>query len=722
MAAPHSEGVMEGWLYIFASNRIGLHCSRKRYFILKESFLRSFKDKPVSLMKEPNRSAIIDSSVRVIDNGRETINKKVFFTFTVYNASNQIDQLKLGASSSEEAAKWIRLLKDAALKENSNSELNLVNTSKKKHSSLRMGGSKRTNWKHYVEWNFQSCIYTEAMISDVIAPSQWKIFSINNGLRMFKEARDWDSHGNKWGTHPVMMAVGVVDGTSEEIFHTLMSLGSSRSEWDFCTYQGSVVDHIDDHTDIIHVKLYNDWLPWGMKPRDFLLRRYWRREDNGTYVLLFHSVYHKICPPQRGYVRASLKSGGFLVTPINKGKQSLVKHMLAIDWKLWKLYLSSSSARFSTIRMLERVAALREFFKAKAGNCSSEPIEIAVDTKNEVTEENSKAVEGVLEGEVDGETSRRTSLMGLDDSDEFFDVSEPKNYDEFENEWHSAPLSEQHSQTDYHPKMSSADGLAKKLQDLSVQKKGYMDLQETSSRDNSEPCPYGATLQKDSSCNLPCSWDESDASLFYIRGKTYLKDKKKVKAERTLMQMVGADWIQSNSRQDDLCSRPGSIVQQYEKNGRPEFFFVVNFQVPGSSLYSIGLYYMMKTPLEDNPLLHSFVHGDDAYRNSRFKLIPYIFKGPWIVKQSVGNKPSLLGKALDIRYIRGRNYLEVDINIGSSTVARGVVNLVLGYLNNLVVGMAFLIQGNTEKELPEVLIGTSQLNHLDTAKAFVVKP
>ncbi|KAG4939455.1 hypothetical protein JHK84_045632 [Glycine max] len=719
MAAPHSEGVMEGWLYIFASNRIGLHCSRKRYFILKESFLRSFKDKPVSLMK-------------------------VFFTFTVYNASNQIDQLKLGASSSEEAAKWIRLLKDAALKvlitlcvgcclkteanvimyfqENSNSELNLVNTSKKKHSSLRMGGSKRTNWKHYVEWNFQSCIYTEAMISDVIAPSQWKIFSINNGLRMFKEARDWDSHGNKWGTHPVMMAVGVVDGTSEEIFHTLMSLGSSRSEWDFCTYQGSVVDHIDDHTDIIHVKLYNDWLPWGMKPRDFLLRRYWRREDNGTYVLLFHSVYHKICPPQRGYVRASLKSGGFLVTPINKGKQSLVKHMLAIDWKLWKLYLSSSSARFSTIRMLERVAALREFFKAKAGNCSSEPIEIAVDTKNEVTEENSKAVEGVLEGEVDGETSRRTSLMGLDDSDEFFDVSEPKNYDEFENEWHSAPLSEQHSQTDYHPKMSSADGLAKKLQDLSVQKKGYMDLQETSSRDNSEPCPYGATLQKDSSCNLPCSWDESDASLFYIRGKTYLKDKKKVKAERTLMQMVGADWIQSNSRQDDLCSRPGSIVQQYEKNGRPEFFFVVNFQVPGSSLYSIGLYYMMKTPLEDNPLLHSFVHGDDAYRNSRFKLIPYIFKGPWIVKQSVGNKPSLLGKALDIRYIRGRNYLEVDINIGSSTVARGVVNLVLGYLNNLVVGMAFLIQGNTEKELPEVLIGTSQLNHLDTAKAFVVKP
>jgi len=33
-----------------------------------------------------------------------------------------------------------------------------------------------------------------------------------------------------WGNHPVMMAVGVLDGTSEDIFHTLMSVGSSRSE------------------------------------------------------------------------------------------------------------------------------------------------------------------------------------------------------------------------------------------------------------------------------------------------------------------------------------------------------------------------------------------------------------------------------------------------------------------------------------------------------------
>lgn len=49
-------------------------------------------------------------------------------------------------------------------------------------------------------------------------------------------------------------------------------------------------------------------------------------------------------------------------------------------------------------------------------------------------------------------------------------------------------------------------------------------------------------------------------------------------------------------------------------------------QVPGATTYTLALYYMMKTPLEDNPLLHTFVNGDDAFRNSRFKLIPYISK------------------------------------------------------------------------------------------------
>ena len=90
-------------------------------------------------------------------------------------------------------------------------------------------------------------------------------------------------------------------------------------------------------------------------------------------------------------------------------------------------------------------------------------------------------------------------------------------------------------------------------------------------------------------------------------------------------------------------------------------------------MYSLALYYMLKTPLEEHPLLESFVNGDDAYRNSRFKLIPHISKGSWIVKQSVGKKACLVGQALVVRYTRGKNYLEVKTQFKSMLFVNKII-------------------------------------------------
>lgn len=45
------------------------------------------------------------------------------------------------------------------------------------------------------------------------------------------------------------------------------------------------------------------------------------------------------------------------------------------------------------------------------------------------------------------------------------------------------------------------------------------------------------------------------------------------------MQMIGADWISSDKREDDLGGRLGGLVQEFAAKGGPEFFFVVNIQV-----------------------------------------------------------------------------------------------------------------------------------------------
>ncbi|MBA0680756.1 hypothetical protein Goari_012440, partial [Gossypium aridum] len=251
---------------------------------------------------EPGRSAIIDSSIRVTDNGRESIHRKVFFIFTLYNSSNHNDQLKLGASSPEEAARWIQSLQEAALKGGPFSG-NDAAYSKSRWQSFSSSGLNNEHHNNSLDWTLYSSTKMDRVTSDVVAPSPWTIFGCQNAFDSFLSFLHW-----QWDDHPAIMAVGVVDETSEAIFQTLMSLGPSRSQWDFCFYKGCVVEHLDGHTDIVHKQLYSDWLPWAMKRRDLLLRRYWRREDDGTYVILYHSVFHKNCPPQKSYVRACLKS------------------------------------------------------------------------------------------------------------------------------------------------------------------------------------------------------------------------------------------------------------------------------------------------------------------------------------------------------------------------------------------------------------------------------
>ena len=55
---------------------------------------------------------------------------------------------------------------------------------------------------------------------------------------------------------------------------------------------------------------------------------------------------------------------------------------------------------------------------------------------------------------------------------------------------------------------------------------------------------------------------------------------------------------------------------------------------------------------------------------------------------------------------RGPRYAEVDIDVGSSSVAAAVVGLVQGATRSLVVDMGIVLEGHAREELPEALLGT----------------
>lgn len=75
------------------------------------------------------------------------------------------------------------------------------------------------------------------------------------------------------------------------------------------------------------------------------------------------------------------------------------------------------------------------------------------------------------------------------------------------------------------------------------------------------------------------------------------------------------------------------------------------------------------------------------------------------MRTAVGNKPALLGTKMTTKYYKGDNFFEVAVDVGSSTVALGILRVVLGYANSLDLELSFLIESQSEEELPERLLG-----------------
>lgn len=50
--------------------------------------------------------------------------------------------------------------------------------------------------------------------------------------------------------------------------------------------------------------------------------------------------------------------GGHVITPTKHDKPSIVKHMISIDWKLWKPYMKKGATVSMTIRFLKRIAGI----------------------------------------------------------------------------------------------------------------------------------------------------------------------------------------------------------------------------------------------------------------------------------------------------------------------------------------------------------------------------
>jgi hypothetical protein len=72
------------------------------------------------------------------------------------------------------------------------------------------------------------------------------------------------------------------------------------------------------------------------------------------------------------------------------------------------------------------------------------------------------------------------------------------------------------------------------------------------------------------------------------------------------------------------------------------------------------------------------------------------------------------------RFSQSEKHMSIDVDIGSSMVATGVVQLAIGYVTTLTVDIAFLLEGQTLDELPERLLGSIRLHNLELKAAVAI--
>ncbi|KAL9246981.1 hypothetical protein vseg_020457 [Gypsophila vaccaria] len=711
----NSKLVYEGWMVRIGRRKIGRSFIHMRYFVLEHRLLAYYKRKPQD-NQVPVKTLVIDGNCRVEDRGLKTHHGHMVYVLSVYSMKDKYHRITMAAFNIQEALIWKEKI-EQVIDQHQQSQVpngnkyvsfeykagseHMRNDSSSDHESQLSAQEddedtadvlRRTtignglpesifDWTREIDSDL-----SQSNNSQAFSRKHWRLLQCQNGLRIFEELSDVDYLPRSCSR--AMKAVGVVEASCEEIFKLVMSMDSTRFEWD-CSFQyGSLVEEVDGHTAVIYHRLQLDWYSMLVWPRDLCYVRYWRRNDDGSYVVLFRSRVHENCGPQPGFVRAHIESGGYNISPLkprNGRPRSQVQHLMQIDLKGWGVGYLSSFQQHCLLQMLNSAAGLREYFCQTDERIAAPriPVMVNMTSASMPSKKSLKFQESSIHLNDPNIVPNRNSVMMDEESDEDEDYQ----------------IAEA-DQEEYPP-----------TPEKNVQKTGVEEV-----TDQIDLTIFTGNIKRDNNENARNCWGISDGNNFKVRGKGYGRDKSKVPAGKHLLDLVAVDWLKNEKRMDHVARRQGCAAQVASEKGL--FSLVVNVQVPAATHYSM-VFYFVTAKLVPGSLLQRFVDGDDEFRNSRLKLIPSVPKGSWIVRQSVGSTPCLLGKAVDCNYIRGPNYLEVDVDIGSSTVANGVLGLVFGVITTLVVDMAFLVQANTEDELPEKLIGAVRVSHIELSAAIV---
>ncbi|GMI33573.1 hypothetical protein TeGR_g11664 [Tetraparma gracilis] len=217
----------------------------------------------------------------------------------------------------------------------------------------------------------------------------------------------------------------------------------------------------------------------------------------------------------------------------------------------------------------------------------------------------------------------------------------------------------------------------------------------------------------------------STPSPFELRQPGYSKTKRKAASATPAYECVGGKMVGYPHKLTHLAKKL-DFLRDFLEAHPDRKFFITNRILPASSGsgFCCVVFVYCKTLKEGHDAAFDKIHenfwnGNDEYRNQRIKYLAQLPTAPFIVKSSVaalgGYKPVIMGRGYLVqKHYTGSNYIEVDVDITSSKVARSISKAILARSHVAVIDEGFVIEANEEDELPERLLCSSRFIYTKT--------
>lgn len=486
--------------------------------------------------------------------------------------------------------------------------------------------------------------------------TSWKLYDFSSKIRVDVERAHQHSSSDLRAPPPALRTSMKVVASPKKVFEMLMKPDSSFYKSNHVIQDAQILEeHTEDHSDVVYWKLAPAFLwPFQVESRDLCLLRYWRKEQDSSYFICFQSTTHPKCPASdNNSVQANVMGGGFIISPRVHAEESFEECWVTLTIQMNPKGWIDSSLARSWYYMHAYGVYFLEMITA-----------IGLPSGTNAINQRRPSLTG---GGVypDGTVSTTAPSSQLIVSETNFPILEPFRTD----------LTLQH-------------GLPTKF------------------------------------------WSEPNATGFFIRSSQYPSTKAKVPSQRQALRLVNVELYKTNEPVEHIglssfvgFERKDDATGLAHPNDQSQLL-IINFMIPGPPYHSLVLYFTPEDPTELTKnsafaeLYHEFFYGaNDDFRSKRMKLIPRVVQGTWPIREGVGTTPAILGTKLYQKYFQGKQYLEVGYDIGSSTVAASICKLLLGYSRDLIIDLAFVIEGQTSLELPERVLGTVRLDCIDLRHA-----